>query len=148
MARTLSDVASGRRSIDQPNNACVAVLPVFFTFTAAPASGDLIALAKIGAGVKVIDFDVIAPQLDSGGSPALAFSIGSENAGATDLGVVYESGLIFGRGAGGSISGATTAGQLAADATVERMISLKCTTIAATAAMVGDTICVLLHLQA
>jgi hypothetical protein len=148
MARTLSDVASGRRSIDQPNCAAIAIMPVFIVLPAVLAASDLIAIAKLAPGVKLVDFDIIAPQLDSNGAPTLAYSIGAENAGATDLGVVYEAGLTFGRTANGSISRASTAVQMLADASAERMISLKTTTGAATAALAGKTILVNLHLQA
>jgi hypothetical protein len=148
MARTLSDVASGRRSIDQPNCAAIAIMPVFIVLPAVLAASDLIAIAKLAPGVKLVDFDIIAPQLDSNGAPTLAHSIGAENAGATDLGVVYEAGLTFGRTANGSISRASTAVQMLADASAERMISLKTTTGAATAALAGKTILVNLHLQA
>lgn len=148
MARTLSDVASGRRSIDQPNTAAIAVMPVFIVLPAALAASDLIAIAKLAPGVKVVDFDIFAPQLDSNGAPTLAHSIGHENAGGTDLAVVYEAGLIFGRTANGSVSRCSTGGCLAADQSAERMISLKCTTGAATAALAGKTILVNLHLQA
>lgn len=148
MPRYLTDVASGKRSIDQPNNVSIAKMPVFVVMPAVLAANDLIALAKLAPGVKLVDFDIIAPQLDSNGAPTLAFSIGSENAGATDLGVVYEAGLIPGRTANGSIARATTGAQLAADSTVERMVSLKCTTAAATAALAGKSVLVLLHLQA
>jgi hypothetical protein len=147
MARTLSDYLTGKRNLPQPNGALVTKVPVFMTLPAALAANDLLALLKVPAGVRVVDFDVFAPQLDSNGAPALAHSIGVENAGGTDLATVYEAGLIFGRTANGSVSRCTTA-VAAQDAgyTAERVISLKTTTIAATAALAGKTILVLLHL--
>ncbi|MES2415095.1 MAG: hypothetical protein V4614_14910 [Pseudomonadota bacterium] len=147
MARTLSDYMTGKKNLPQPNGALVTKVPVFMVLPAALAAGDLLALLKVPANVRVVDFDVIAPQLDSNGAPALLHSIGVENAGGTDLATVYEAGLTFGRTANGSVSRCGTA-VAAQDAgySAERTISLKTTTIAATAALAGKTILVLLHL--
>lgn len=149
MARTLSDYLTGKRNLPQPNGALATKVPVFVVLPAALAANDLVALLKIPSSVKVIDYDIFAPQLDSNGTPTLAFSIGVENAGGTDLATVYEAGLIFGRGASGSVSRCTSPAA-AFDATVytaDRVISLKTTTVAATAALAGKTILVLLHLN-
>lgn len=147
MARTLSEYMSGKRNLPQPGDATVWKVPAFVVLPAALAANDLIALMKVPAGVRVVDFDIIAPQLDSNGSPTLAHSIGVENVGGTDLGTVFEAGLTFGRTANGSISRCTTAvAALDAGYTAERTVSLKTTTAAATAALAGKTILVLLHL--
>ncbi|MCY1167128.1 hypothetical protein D9M73_70850 [compost metagenome] len=147
MARTASDYLSGKRNLPQPNGALVTKVPVWITLPAALAAGDLLALLRVPAYVRVVDFDIIAPQLDSNGAPALLHSIGVENAGGTDLATVYEAGLTFGRTANGSVSRCGTA-VAAQDAgyNVERIISLKTTTIAATAALAGKTVLVNLHL--
>lgn len=148
MTKYVSDVASGKKSVPQPYDALIAKVPVDYTFPAAAlVVGDLITLADIPAGVQLVDFDIFAPQLDSNGSPTLAFSIGVENAGGTDLATVYESGLTFGRTANGSISRAQTAVPASADRTVARRISLKVTTVAATSAVSGKQLLALLHLR-
>src|SRR5690349_19623403 len=132
MARFLSEVAAGRKSVPQPADAGVSIVSVQVILAAAAlAVGDLLSLVDLPPTVELVDFDVIAPQLDSNGAPTLAFSLGHENAGATDLAVTYEAGLIFGRSANGSISRATTAGQLTADKTTARRLALKATTAAA-----------------
>lgn len=148
MAKILSEVLTGKRHLPQPMDATVWQLPVTVVMPAvAPVANDLIQLIDLPAGVSLVDFDVIAPQLDSNGTPTAAYSLGSENAGGTDLGVVYEAGLTAGRTANGSVSRATTAAQFAADATVARRITLKVTTGYATYAGSGKTLLVILHLR-
>jgi hypothetical protein len=149
MPKYQTDVFTGRKSAPQPDDSFIKKVPIEVVFPAAAlVANDLIELCRLAPGVQVVDFDVIAPQLDSNGAPTLAFSLGSENAGGTDLGVVYEAGLIPGRGATGSIVRATTAAALAADATAERVIALKVTTAAATSATAGKKALVVLHLKA
>ena len=146
MARTLSDYATGKRSLPQPSDAGVLQIPLFVVLPAVLAANDLVALIKVPAGVRVVDFDIIAPQLDSNGSPTLVHSIGVENAGGTDLATVYEAGLTFGRTANGSVSRCTSAVASMDAGSADRMVSLKTTTAAATAALAGKTILVLVHL--
>lgn len=149
MPKYQTDVFTGRKSVPQPDNTFIVKVPVEVVFpSTALVANDLIELCKLAPGVQVVDFDVIAPQLDSNGAPTLAFSLGSENAGGTDLGVVYEAGLIPGRGATGSIVRATTAGAYSADASADRAIALKVTTAAATSATAGKKALVVLHLKA
>jgi hypothetical protein len=146
MARTVSDYITGKKSLPRPDCAFVSIIPLWIVLPAVLAAGDLLALINVDPGVKVTDFDIIAPQLDSNGTPTLAFSIGVENATRDDLLRVYEAGLIPGRGANGNVIEASTAVQALDDASAARVISLKCTTIAATAALAGKTILVNLHL--
>lgn len=149
MAKVLSEVLTGKKSVPQPNGALITKVPVTLILpAAAPAVGDLLSLLDLPPGVELVDFDVIAPQLDSNGAPTAAYSIGSENAGGTDLAVVYETGLTAGRTANGSISRSTTANTLGADKTLTRRIALKVTAAFATYAGAGKTLLVLLHLKA
>ena len=70
-----------------PDNAEICGSPITVEFpTTALVANDLIELATIPAGIKVVDYKILFPDIDSGGSPAFAFSIGVENAGGTDLG--------------------------------------------------------------
>lgn len=148
MAKFLSEVMTGKKSVPQPYDALITKVPVTFVFpTVAPVVGDILSLAELPPGVGLVDYDVIAPQLDSNGAPTNAFSIGSENAGGTDLAVVYEAGLTAGRGATGSISRCSSAAALTADNSVSRKISLKVTAAFATYAGAGKTLLVLLHLK-
>lgn len=148
MARFLSELLTGKKPLPQPYDGSVLQLALTFVCpTAAPAVGDIFALIELPPFTDLLDYDVFAPQLDSNGTPTLAFSIGSENAGLTDLGVVYEPGLIFGRTTTGSCNRATNATQQGADTTVARKIALKVTTAAATWAGAGKTITALLMLR-
>ena len=148
MAKYLSDVASGKKNVPQPYDALITKVPVDVTLPAvALVVGDIITLADIPPGVQLIDFDVFAPQLDSNGAPTLAFAIGEENAGGTDLATVYETGLTFGRTANGSISRALTAVAANAARTSDRRISLKVTAAAATFASANKVFTTLLHLR-
>ena len=148
MPKYLSDVASGKKNVPQPYDALVTKVPVDITLPGvALAVGDIVTLLDVPPGVQFADFDIFAPQLDSNGAPTLAFSIGVENAGGTDLATVYESGLTFGRTASGSISRASTAVMAQADRTVGRRISLKVTTAAATSASLNKQVLAFLHLR-
>lgn len=148
MAKILSEVATGKRSVPQPNDALVVAVPVAVVLPAvAPAVNDLIALLELPPGVDLVDYEIFAPQLDSNGAPTNAYSIGSENAGGTDLAVVYESGLTAGRTANGSVSRCAVANQLAADRTTARRIALKVTGAFATYAGAGKTLLAVLHLK-
>jgi hypothetical protein len=148
MARFLSELLTGKKPLPQPYDGSVLQLPLTFVFgTVAPAVGDILALLELPPYTDLLDYDIFAAQLDSNGAPTLAFSLGQENAGLTDLAVVYEAGLIFGRTANGSCNRATTAVQQLADTTVARKLALKVTTAAATWAGAGKTVTALLMLR-
>ena len=148
MARYASDYLTGKKNLPQPYDAVSSELPFKVVMPAALASGDLLAVCAIPAGVQIVDYKVFAPQLDSNATPTLAFSIGVENAGRTDLATVFEASLIFGRTTSGSVwrNGVSVPSLDATMATAERVISLKVTTVAATAALAGKTIIVVLYL--
>ena len=147
MAKFLSEVLTGKKSVPQPYDALITKVPVTVVLPAALAVNDLLSLLEVPPTVELVDFDVIAPQLDSNGAPTNTFSIGVENAGGTDLATVYEAGLTAGRGATGSISRCSTAAPASADNSVARKIALKVTGAFATYAGAGKTVLVLLHLR-
>ncbi len=148
MAKILSEVLTGKKSVPQPYDALISKVPVTVVLpAAAPAVGDLLSLLDIPPSVDLVDFDVIAPQLDSNAAPTNAFSIGVENAAGNDLATVYEAALTAGRGATGSISRCSTAAAATADNSSTRRIALKVTTAFATYAGAGKTVLVLLHLR-
>lgn len=147
MARFPSDYSTGKRNVPRPDSAGILKVPVFLVMPAALAVGDLLPLTKVQPGVRLVDYDIFAPQLDSNGAPTLAFSIGVENAGLTDLATVYETALIPGRGANGSIWRCQSPlASLDPLYTTEQSMALKVTTAAATAALAGKTVLVLMHL--
>lgn len=148
MARIISDLLTGKKPGPQPYDGSALQLPVSIVLPAAAlAVGDLIEIAELPPTVDLIDYDIFAPQLDSNGTPTLVFSLGAENPGYTDLTATYEAGLIFGRGASGSVSRAGTAAQLVADNTVTRRLALKVTAAPATWAGAGKSITAVLHLR-
>ena len=148
MPRYASDYITGKKNLPQPFDGIAIEVPFKVVLPATLLLNDTIAVATIPAGVQIADFKVIAPQLDSNGVPTLAHSIGVENAARTDLATVFEAGLIFGRTASGSISrGTVSVPALDTTAlTADRVIALKTTTAAATAALAGKTIIVMLYL--
>lgn len=148
MPKYLSEAMTGKKPVPQPYDALVSKVPVTIVLPAALAVGDILSLLEIPPQVDLVDYDVIAPQLDSNAAPTNTFSIGVENAGGTDLATVYEAGLTAGRTAGGSISRCSVAAPAAADNSVARRIALKVTGAFATYAGSGKTVLVLLHLRA
>jgi hypothetical protein len=136
------------RNVPQPDSACVDTVPVDIEFPAvAFAANDMIRLIEIPAGVTVQDYAFVFPDIDSGGSPAFAFSFGVMNAAGTDLATVYASGLTAGQST--TIVRATTsvAAQDAANNVLVRSLGIKVTTAAATYDGAGKTGTVLLSLR-
>lgn len=108
------------------------------------ASTDLIRVCALPARFKVLDAALMFPDCDSGGS-ALAFTLGTENALATDL---DESWIVASTAAGTGVPARmvlTAAPQGAI--TADRNVILKCTTIATTYAGSGKIGQVLLLVQ-
>lgn len=147
MAKVLSDVMTGKKSVPQPYDATLIQVPVPVVLPAALAVNDLISLIELPPGVDLVDYDIFAPQLDSNAAPTNTYSIGSENAAGTDLAVVYETGLTAGRTAVGSVSRCAVAAQMAADRNTARKVSLKVTAAFATYAGSGKTLLAVFHLK-
>jgi len=130
-----------------PDDAEVCGSPIGVDFpSTALAGNDLILLATIPAGVKLVDYRGFFPDIDSGGSPAFAFSIGVANAGLTDLATVLQAGLTTGQATGAFR--ATNADHLALDSTVDRVLAIKVTTAAATYSGSGKSGKVIVDLEA
>lgn len=69
MAKFLSEVATGKRSVPQPNNGQVIAVPIPFVLPAtAPAVNDIVGLCELPPGVELVDYSIFAPQLDSNGA--------------------------------------------------------------------------------
>lgn len=136
MAVTKTKIFTGVRQVPMPSDAAIdeVVVPIEWS-ASAYASGDLIQCVKLPAGVRCLDWRLISPDIDSGGS-AFAFSLGVENAGGTDLGTeVWGTALTF---AGTGVPASNVLSVCAAgDVTADRNIDLKCTTIATTYAGSG-----------
>lgn len=146
MAKYQSKQFTGQKPIVLPDDATAewATIDIDFPSTAL-AANDLIELVDIPVGMKVLDWYIQFPDIDSGGS-ALAFSLGVENAGGTDLGTE-----VWGTGLAAGAAGAIVRNGLAAcaqgDATVVRRLALKVTAAATTYAGSGKSGQVVLHLQ-
>jgi hypothetical protein len=108
-------------------------VPIEVTLPATgPSVGDTIEIAKIPPGVQLIGYTLISPQIDSNGTPTFVVSAGTLNAGKTDLGTVYESGLTPGRTSSGNVIRNSNSASYFDDRTVERNFGLKVTAVAAT----------------
>lgn len=147
MANYRSEVASGRRSVAQPSESEVEYQPVDVVLTTTLVANDIIDLIDLPPGVKLVHYKFIAPQLDSNGTPTLAFSFGEIKVDRTDILTAYETALTIGRGADGNVVSAANAKAAQVDSSANRKIGLKVTTAAATAAQVGKTFTVLLGLR-
>lgn len=137
----------GQRPIVLPQSAAGewSIIDVEFKATNYAVS-DLIELCELPIGVKVLDWTINFPDIDSNGSPTWATSIGVENAGGTDLGTeVWGTGLTAGQST--AIVRNTTSLSAQGDITANRKIALKVTATAATYAGLNKTGQVLLLLQ-
>lgn len=137
MAKYQTQTFLGIKNVPQPDDAFVKAVSVDVEFpSVAPIANDLIELVKLPAGTKCLDFTLIFPDIDSNGSPALAYSLGVENAGGTDLGTeVWATGLTAGQST--TLHRCANSVPADGDSTVERKLALKVTTAAATYAGAG-----------
>lgn len=146
MAIYSTDVYTGRRSIEAPTGVNIQKSPIDVDFpTVALAAGDVVKLVTVPAGVTLQDYELHFPDIDSNGTPALAFSFGVLNAAGTDLATVYASGLTAGQSSAIVRNPNTDAAQ--ADNSVERRLALKVTAAAGTYAGAGKRGTVLVHLR-
>lgn len=138
-----SDFLTGRKpTIQASDNATISE-----RFTINLAVADLAvdvcgAVAILPAGHVPVAIEVDAAQVDSNGSPTLAYSVGILNAGQTAIdvttasgGAAWATGLTIGRLAGGSASGVVASRPLkmVPQAQVNRLVGILLTGAAATA---------------
>lgn len=148
MAKFQTKAFLGKKPITLPEDAAGrwAIVDVEFPATA-PVANDLIELCELPIGVKCLDWIEVFPDVDSGGSPAFAHSLGIENAGGTDLGSeVWVAGSTAGQSTAIVRNGTSIAAQ--GDTTAVRKLAIKVTTAAATYAGAGKVGQVLLLLAA
>jgi len=132
VAKTQTKVFTGVRQVPMPDHAEIRQVAVPIEFaSAAYVANDLIQVVKLPAGVRCIDWSLILPDVDTNGAPTLAFSLGVENVGGTDLGTeVWGTGLAAGQAGVPSRNVLAVSSQ--GDISVDRNIDLKITTAAAT----------------
>ena len=146
MAKYQTTAFTNRSPVPQPSSAAVTTVVVDVAFpSTAFVANDLVELVEIPAGVQLVDYAFVFPDIDSNVSPALAFSFGSENSTFDDLGTVYEASLTAGQSAAVVRMGTSAAAQ--ASKTAARRLALKITTAAGTYAGAGKTGQVLLSLR-
>lgn len=146
MPKYFTDAATNKKPVPQPFDASVIQVVIDVAFPAVNyVIADLHQLVTIPAGVQVVDYEIIFPDVDSNGTPTIACSIGTENAGGTDLGTVWDAGLLAGQ------TGAIVRNPSSACAqqvtTAERKVSLKFTAAAATYTGLNKVGQVVLHLR-
>lgn len=133
-AVTYQDAYTGKFPVRvQPTDAGVYECLVPITFAATTYAGnDLIGLVRVPVGVRVVDWYIITDDMDTGGSPAIVFSIGTLDSisAPTDLGVTWKSGITIGQT--GGVQRMDTTGAPLQAITAERAVALKVTTAAAT----------------
>lgn len=136
MTKTQTKVFTGVKQVPMPDRASImeVAVPIEFASTAY-ASGDLIEVCRLQPGVLCVDWSLVAPDCDSGGG-ALAFSLGTENSTLDDISTEVWGTAITGAGTGVPFRNALAACSQGVTST-ERIIVLKCTTIATTYAGSG-----------
>lgn len=146
MTKYYTDAATNKKPVPQPFDATVIQVAIDVAFPAINyVANELHQLVEIPPGVQVVDYDILFPDIDSNGTPTLVCSIGTENAGGTDLGTVWDAGLTAGQS--GAVVRAATTGCSQQAATVARKVSLKFTAPAGTYAGAGKVGQVVLHLR-
>lgn len=134
---TQGDTYTGKYPVNtQPRDAGIYPITIPVTFpVAAPVANDLHLLCRLLPGVEIVDYTIDLEDHDS--STGSSISIGEANAGLTDLGVVWKSGITQGQ-AGGLLryAAATDATRLstlqATNLANERVVALKWDTAATT----------------
>jgi hypothetical protein len=150
--RTLT--AQGIRPLALPDNAQVASVTADINWTDAGAGiaiSDVVQIADIPAGFELIDWTFITEDIDSNGTPTVAFTLGSLNAGKTAISTAYTAagGITAGQAGGQNApSGATAAACFTEGRSAARSIGLVATAATATAALAGKRACVVLKLRA
>ncbi|MEO8021075.1 hypothetical protein [Polaromonas sp.] len=146
MTKYYTDAATNKKPLPQPFSAAVMKIAIDVIFPSINyVANELHQLIEIPAGVQVVDYDIHFPDIDSNGTPTIVCSIGTENAGGTDLGTVWDAALTAGQSA--AVVRAATANCAQESTAAARKVSLKFTAIAATYAGLGKTGQVILHLR-
>lgn len=138
MATTyLSDKAAASVPIRTPVVGGTATVRASFTITAALVVNDVIQLVKVPKGCFVLDVKVQCPDLDTGGSPVAAFTVG--DGGDTDR---YITATTAGAAATltrmNALTALATTSPYTADDTVDLLISTAPQTSVTTGTIVAD----------
>lgn len=91
---------------------------------------DIIILAEVPEGVDVVDYTLVGDDADTNAAPAIAASLGTMNAGLTDLATVWKAGITVFQNAG--IQRLDNSAPFVESNVAKRVIGLKWTAAAAT----------------
>lgn len=156
MATITSDqVAAGVQSRNRPDGAVFAT-QFQVTVPSTLTTSDVIRLCKLPRGARVVDIQYYCTDLDTDGSPAIEFKLGTSESSPTDRSGVYGTAITIGQSAGKFTLGGngivpTTAftydiGSDTDSLTVETYLQLTCTTpadVAAAGTIKGHVLCAL-----
>lgn len=119
------------------------------------AISDVVQLADIPVGIEVVDWKFISDDIDSNGTPTVAFTLGVLNAGKTAIGAggtdawTAAGGITAGQTAGSNVpSGATAANAFLGGRAALRTIGLVATAATATAALAAKRATLLMWVRA
>lgn len=119
----------GIKPLVSPEDGSITYAGVDIAFpSAAFVANDLIRLAPLQQGVRLVDYAFVLPDIDNGA--AFAWSFGELNAAGTDLATVYVSGVTTGQAAG--VYRAVNDAHLASNVNNDRRLAIKITTAAGT----------------
>lgn len=149
MANIKSDYAAGKLPSKVAQGAELIPLYYEINLTAAPSLNDTLELGPLPGGHLPVDYLLDCDDIDTGGSPSIALSLGLLNSGKTDLstaaadgGAVWASGITSAQ-AGGFTRNAGRILNAVQAVETDRAIALKVTTAAATFAAGKLRLCVL-----
>ncbi len=134
MALIKNKVALGQKPVPSFNDAIGGKFRTEIDFNDAdyngvtPVANDIIDMGTLPSDVQLLDYQIDSDDLDSNGSPAIAYSFGLLNAAKTDLAVVFASGITISQA--GGLARATSALHLRQTSGLN--VGFKITTAAAT----------------
>ncbi len=144
----------GTRPIVLPDSANVEYVSVDINWSDAGAGiavSDVVQLADIPAGFDIVDWRFISDDIDSNGTPTVAFTLGSLNAARTAIATAYTAagGITAPQTAGVNVPSGTTAPACFLESRASaRTIGLVATAATATAALTGKRGSLILGLRA
>lgn len=146
MTKYYTDAATNKKPVPQPTDASIKMVAIDVAFPSVNyVANELHQLIELPPGVSCIAYSIHFPDIDSNGTPTLVSSIGTENAGGTDLGVVWDAAMTAGQS--NAVVRAATSSCAQEATTAARKVSMKFTAAAATYAGATKTGQVLLLLR-
>lgn len=148
--------ALGLAQLPLPESGLVETISVDINWADAGANiavNDVVQICDVPPNVEVLEWKFISDDIDSNGTPTVAFSLGVLNAARTALGAgasdTWATGITVGQAGGVAIpSGAQAINPLLGGRTVNRPIGLVATAATATAQLAGRRATLLLIVRA